>query len=388
MIDLALTPEQEALRDTLRHWLEEHAPTQVVAAHDREARYPEEIVSGLAGLGVWGLCIGAEYGGAAADPVTVAVACEELQRAGGCIASAMTPTMTFCAPGIERYGSEEQRARLLPGIAEGRIRMSIGLSEPDVGSDLSRTSMRAEPVAGGFLVSGRKTWSTGADVADYVLALVRTGAPDSGYRGLSMLLLPRVDAGLVVRPIAKLAAQGTHSCEVAADGCFVPDGCLVGDVGEGGRIALALLEDERVYAAAQCVGMAQGAYDTALDYARGREQFGRPVVEHQAIAHTLAAMATDVQCARLMAWWAAWQLGSRSSHAGAEAAMAKVACSEIASSVVARGMRVMGAYSYSVDHPMERWYREVKLFEIAAGTNEVLRNVIGRRMRPGPVAGW
>lgn len=387
MIDLALTPEQEATRDTLRRWLAEHAPTHVVAALDREERYPREIVDGLAGLGVWGLCIGAEHGGAAADPITVSLACEELQRAGGCIASAMTPTMTFCAPGIERHGNASQRERLLPGLAQGRIRMSIGLSEPDVGSDLSRTAMRAEKVDGGFLVSGRKTWSTGADVADYVFALVRTGAADSGYRGLSMLLLPRVEAGLEVRPIAKLAAQGTHSCEVAADRCFVPEDCLVGDLGEGGRIALALLEEERVYAAAQCVGMAQGAYDLALEYARGREQFGRPVVEHQAIAHTLASMATDVQSARLMAWWAAWQLGSVGSQ-GAVASMAKVFCSEIASSVVARGMRVMGAYSYSVDHPMERWYREVKLFEIAAGTNEVLRNVIARRMQPGPAAGW
>ncbi len=387
MIDLALTPEQEALRDTLRRWLTDHAPTHVVAAHDRDARYPAEIVDGLAGLGVWGLCISPRYGGAGADPITVAVACEELQRAGGCIASAMTPTMTFCAPAVERYGSDSQRERLLPGIAAGRVRMSIGLSEPDVGSDLARTSMRAEKVDGGFVVTGRKTWSTGADVADHVLTLVRTGAPDSGFRGLSMLLLPRVEAGLAVRPIAKLAAQGTHSCEVAADGTFVAEDCLVGDLGDGGRIALALLEEERVYAAAQCVGMAQGAYDVALDYARQREQFGRPVVEHQAIAHALASMATDVQCALLMSWWAAWQLGCDSPHA-ATASMAKVACSEIASSVVSRGMRVMGAYSYSVDHPMERWYREVKLFEIAAGTNEILRNVIARRMAPGPVSAW
>jgi alkylation response protein AidB-like acyl-CoA dehydrogenase len=224
-------------------------------------------------------------------------------------------------------------------------------------------------------------------MADHVFALVRTGAPDAGWRGLSMLLLPRVEAGLVVRPIAKLAAQGTHSCEVAADRCFVADDCLVGEEGEGGRIALALLEEERVYAAAQCVGMAQGAYDTALEYARGREQFGRAVVEHQAVAHTLATMAVEVQSARLMAWWAAWQLG-RGASPGAAASMAKVACSELASSVVSRGMRVMGAYSYSVDHPMERWYREVKLFEIAAGTNDVLRNVIARRMQPGPVSAW
>lgn len=386
-MDFALTNEQEAMRDTLRSWLEKHAPTHAVSALDREQRYPAEIVDGLATLGVWGLCISTDYGGAGADPITVAIACEELQRAGGCIASAMTPTMTFCAPGVERHGSEAQRARLLPGIARGSIRMSIGLSEPDVGSDLSQTSMRAERVDGGFVVNGRKTWSTGADVADYVFALVRTGAPDSGYRGLTMLLLPRDGEGISMRPIAKLAAQGTHSCEVAADDVFVGDDCVVGEVGAGGRIALALLEEERVYAAAQCVGMAQGAYDTALQYAQQREQFGRPVVEHQAIAHTLASMATDVQTARLMAWWAAWQLSQPPPHSSA-ASMAKVACSEIASSVVARGMRVMGAYSYSVDHPMERWYREVKLFEIAAGTNEVLRNVIARRMAPGPVAAW
>jgi alkylation response protein AidB-like acyl-CoA dehydrogenase len=386
-VDFGLSDEQRELQRTLRRYLEQHAPTHVVAAHDREERYPQAIIDGLAGLGVWGMCISPEYGGSGADPVSVAIACEELQRAGGCIASAITPTMTFCAPGIERHGTEAQRRDLLPGIAAGRIRMSIGLSEPDVGSDLSRTSMRAERVDGGFLVSGRKTWSTGADVADYVFALVRTGEPDSGYRGLSMLLLPRVGAQLTVRPIAKMAAQGTHSCEVAADRAFVPEDRLVGDEGAGGRIALELLEVERVYAAAQCVGMAQGAYDTALAYAREREQFGRPVIEHQAVAHTLASMATDVECARLAASWAAWQLTQPSPHTTV-ASMAKIACSEIATSVVARGMRVMGAYSYSVDHPMERWYREAKLFEIAAGTNEILRNVLAKRLQPGPAAGW
>ena len=386
-MDFRLSDEQQELRRTLRRWLEQHAPTHVVAAHDREERYPQAIVDGLAGLGIWGLCISAEYGGGAADPLTVAIACEELQRAGGCIASAITPTMTFCAPGIERFGTDSQRSKLLPGLAEGRIRMSIGLSEPDVGSDLSRTTMRAERGDGGFIVSGRKTWSTGADVADYVFALVRTGAADSGYSGLSMLLLPRDQPAITVRPIAKMAAQATHSCEVAADNAFAPDDCLVGGEGEGGRIALSLLEIERVYAAAQCVGMAQGAYDTAVTYAQQREQFGKPVIEHQAVAHTLASMATDVECARLAAQWAAWQLSQPSSHTTV-ASMAKIACSEIASSVVARGMRVMGAYSYSVDHPMERWYRETKLFEIAAGTNDILRNVLAKRMRTGPAETW
>lgn len=387
-MDFRESPEQAELRRTLRRFLELEAPTRTVAALDRAGEYPSAIVEGLARLGIPGMCVSEVYGGSAADPISVAIACEELQRAGGCIASAVTPTMTFCAPGVERHGCEELRARLLPSLASGGLRMAIGLSEPDVGSDLSAIDMRAERVPGGFRVTGAKTWSTGADVADFIFALVRTGPPGSGYRGLSALLLPRHEVEMTVTPIPKLASQATHSCEVRVTDAFVRDVYLLGELNRGADVVLPLLETERVICAAQCVGMAQGAYDTAVTYAAEREQFGRPVIQHQAIGHALAEMAADVEAARLVAYHAAWGMESPNSGHSAVAAMAKLTCSGIASSVASRGMSIMGAYSYSTEYPMERYYREVKLFEIAGGTSHILKNIVAKRLRPGPVAAW
>lgn len=387
-MDFRESPEQAQLRAALRRFLEREAPTHVVNGLDREQRYPQAIVDGLGAMGVWGLCISEEFGGSAADPVSVAIAAEELQRAGGCIASAITPTMTFCAPGVERWGTSALRSRLLPELAAGRMRMSIGLSEPDVGSDLSAIGMRAECVDGGFRVTGNKTWATGADVADYVFALVRTGPAGSRYKGLSVLLLSRADVPMTIRPIPKLASQATHSCEISVQDAFVSDDNLLGEVNAGADIVLPLLETERVICAAQCVGMAQGAFDTAVAYAAEREQFGRPVIEHQAVGHQLTEMAADVEAARLVAYRAAWEMADPSPAHAPIAALAKVFCSRVASSVASRGMEIMGAYSYSTEYPMERYYREVKLFEIAGGTSHILKNVAARRLRPGPVSTW
>jgi alkylation response protein AidB-like acyl-CoA dehydrogenase len=370
------------LRATLRDFLARHATTEVVHGHDAAGTYPGEIVAGLAGLGICGATIAEEHGGSGADAVSVAIICEELQRAGGSIASAITPTLTYCAPGIQSHGTDEQRARLLPAIAAGEMRMAIGLTEPDVGSDLARIGMKAEPHDGGFVVSGSKVWCTGAEQAEYVMALVRTERGTSGYRGLSMLLLPARDERVTLRKIPKLASQGTASCEVFVDELWVPEEDLIGELHEGARVLWSLLDSERVFVAAQCVGIAQGAFDLALAYARERRQFGRPVIEHQAVAHTLVDMATDLEMARLLAYSAVAK-----ADAGAEytldAAVAKVACSERATAIVQRGMEVMGAYSYAVEYPMERFYREVKLFEIAGGTNQILRNVIAKRLSGG-----
>jgi alkylation response protein AidB-like acyl-CoA dehydrogenase len=374
-----LEAHQIEFRNTLRQFLERRAPTDVVYRCDREERYPHEIVAGLAELGVWGAGIGPEYNGSGAGAVTMAIACEEMQRAGGCIASAITPTITFCAPGIERFGTEEQKRELLPRIAAGELRMAIGLSEPDAGSDLSRVAMRARPADGGFVVSGTKVWCTGADVADNIFALVRTDQHAPGYAGLSVLLLPARAEGVTMRKIPKLASQGTPSSEVFVDDLWVSEDQLVGELNGGAKLVLALLDDERVFAAAQCVGMAQGVLDFTLAYARERHQFGQPIIEHQAIAHTVADMATDVTMARLLAYSVAGKVDAGQAYS-LEAAMAKVACSEIASSVAQRGMQVVGSYSYAVEYPIERYYRETKLFEIAGGTNQILRNVIAKRL--------
>lgn len=376
---LTESSEHRQLRATLQEYLAKNAPNDVVNQHDQEGSYPAEILAGLAELGVFGAGIPAQYGGSELDATGVAVIAEELQRAGSCIASAVTPTVTFCGPAIAWHGSSALRDRYLPGIAQGGIRLAIGLTEPDAGSDLSAVTMRADRADGGFVVSGTKMWSTGAREAEAVLALVRTDPDASGYGGLSMLLLPTSADGITIRKLPKLAWQGTASCAIFADQVWVSETELVGELHGGREIIWSLLDSERVYVAAQCVGVAQGAYDCALSYARQRHQFGRPVIKHQAVGHRLVDMASRVETSRLLAYTAVRKADKGESYSY-DAALAKVTCSEAATEVVQLAMEVLGSYSYSTEYPLERFYREVKLFEIAGGTNMILRNALAKRL--------
>ena len=378
---LAEAEEHQAVRSVLRDYLELHAPGEVVNRLDDAGEYPESIIAGLAELGIFGLNISAEFGGSGADLTSVAIVCEELQRAGLSLLSAVAPTITYCAPAIERFGSDELKREILPRVATGGLRMAIGLTESDVGSDLSRTSASARTVEGGFVVHGTKVWSTGAARADFVVTLVRSDPAATGYGGLSVLLVPTKDPAVTVRKIPKFAGQATASCEVFIEDLFVPDSRLVGEVNDGRRGFFAALDSERLFVAAQCVGIAQGAYETALSYALSREQFGKPIIEHQAVAHKLADMAAQLTTARLLTYSLARTVSARSEYS-LEAALAKVYCSEAATAIVNDGMAILGAYSYAKEYPMERYYREVKLLEIAAGTNQILRNVIAKRL-PG-----
>lgn len=378
---LPLEEHHHELRSTLRSYLERVAPNDVVNRLDAEARFPAEIVGGLAELGVCGATLPEDVGGSGADALSVAVISEEIQRAGSSIASAMTPSLTFCAPGINRHGTEAQRQRFLPAMARGDLRMAIGLTEPDAASDLSRVATRAVRGDGGFVVSGTKVWCTGALDAGYVLTLARTTPDATGYDGMSFLLIPTDAEGVEIRKIPKLAGQGTASCEVFCDEVWVPEDHLIGDLDGGKRILWSLLDSERVFVAAQTIGIAQGAYDFTLAYAHERRQFGRPIIEHQAIGHRLADMATQLAMARLLAYTACAR-ADRDEPYSLDAVLAKVGCSEAATRIVGQAMEVLGAYSYSVEYPIERYYREVKLFEIAGGTNQILRNVIAKRLEP------
>lgn len=379
-MDFELTEEQRRLRDTLRAFFAREAPVDVVARLDRDEEFPRELYAKMAGLGLCGLAFGEEYGGSGADEVSICVAVEEVARAGATLSYAWVPTATFCAKGIARFGSPEQRKSLLPGIAEGTVRLAMGLTEPQVGSDLSHLATRAVRAGSDFVVSGQKVFTTGADTADYVFAFVRTDPDRPAARGLSVLLIPRDAPGFAARPLTKLAGQGTHTCEVFFDEVRVPAENLVGELNGGAAIIFSLLDAERVYVGAQSSGLGQGAFEMALAYARSREQFGRPIIDHQAIGHLLADMAMDVKAARLMTWHAA-SLIDRGEDASLAASMAKVYGSEAGTRCANRGMQILGGYSYMVEYGMERYWRETKLNEIAGGTNQILRNLIVKHLK-------
>ncbi|HVX20998.1 MAG TPA: acyl-CoA dehydrogenase family protein [Acidimicrobiales bacterium] len=381
-MDFTVSAEHDELRRTLRGFFEKEAPTHVVAELDRAERFPAELYAKMADLGLCGVTIEEAYGGSAADGISLCIVGEEMARAAGCLVYAHAPTVGFCAPGIQQYGTEEQKRRFLPEIAAGRLRFAMGLSEPDAGSDLTHLSTRATRDGDDFVVQGQKIFTTGADTAEYLFAFVRTN-PDAPARyGLSVLVIPRDAPGVTVRTLRKLAGQATHTCEVFLDDVRVPADALVGDEGNGVSMIFDLLDAERIMIGANGVGIAQGALDLALRHAHDREQFGSPIANFQAVGHPLADMAMQVEAARLMVWRAAWRK-DRGERCTVDASMAKVLGSELATRCAAAGMQILGGYSYMVEYGMERYYRESKLTEIVAGTNQIQRNVILRELRAG-----
>jgi alkylation response protein AidB-like acyl-CoA dehydrogenase len=375
----ALTSEQEQIQETLRSFFAREASTATIAELDATATYPAEILDGMAELGLWGIAVDAEHGGSAAPAATRCIVVEEIQRAGACLGYAFVPTALFCAEAIGRFGTAQQRATLLPELAAGRLRMAMALSEPDCGSDLMGLATRAIPDGDDLLVRGQKIFTTGADSADLILTLVRT-TPDAAPRdALTFVLIPRRAEGVAVAPLRKLAGQGTHTCEVFLDDVRIPRSAVVGEVDAGAAVVMELLDADRVYTAAQSLGIAQGAFDLALSYAKERRQFGTAIINHQAIGHMLADMATQLAGARALMRDAA-ELLDRGAPCRAEAAMAKIACSEAATRCAGDGMQILGGYSYMVEYGMERYYREAKIQEIYGGTNQILRNILVREL--------
>jgi len=379
-MDFTLSAEHQELRRTLREFFTREAPLEEVNRFDQEEEFNTELYRKAAEIGLCGLAFGEEYGGSDADQISICIAVEEVARASAALAYAWLPTATFCAKGIARFGTEEQKREILPKVAAGTVRMAMGLTEPDAGSDLAHLSTRAVRDGSDFVVTGQKVFTTGADTADYIFAFVRTDPDASPSRALSVLLIPRQSEGLTIRPLRKLAGQSTHTCEVFLNDVRVPEENLVGELGQGTRIIVDLLDAERIYVGAEGTGLGQGALDLALQYARERVQFGKPIIEHQAVGHMLADMAMDVQTARLITWQAAWRL-DQGLDCTLEASMAKVYGSEAGTRCAARGMQILGGYSYMVEYGMERYWRETKLYEIAGGTNQILRNMIAKQLK-------
>jgi alkylation response protein AidB-like acyl-CoA dehydrogenase len=379
-VDFAIADEHVELRRTLRAFFETEAPNHVIAELDRAEEFPAELYAKMAALGLCGITIDEAYGGSPADEIALCIVGEEMARAGACLVYAHAPTVTFCARGLQEFGTEEQKRRYLPEVAAGRLRFAMGLSEPDAGSDLTGLSTRAVRDGSDFIVSGQKIFTTGADTAEYIFAFVRTNAEASARHGLSVVVIPREAPGVTVRTLRKLSGQATHTCEVFLDEVRVPEEALVGEEGNGVAMIFGLLDGERIQLGANGCGIAQGALDLALRHAVDRHQFDQPIVSFQAVGHPLADMAMEVHAARLMVWHAAWKKG-QGLPCSMEASMAKVLGSEAATHCATKGMQVLGGYSYMVEYGMERFYREAKLTEIVGGTNQIQRNIILREMQ-------
>ncbi|GGV18267.1 isovaleryl-CoA dehydrogenase [Actinomadura cremea] len=381
-MDFELNEDQRGFRAVLRDFVDREI---IPVARDWEHadRSPTEIVAGLRELGLFGITVPEEYGGLDLDPVSFALVFEEIARGWMGIAGILGSHALACRM-IAVRGTPEQRARYLPDLATGARRTGIGLTEPDAGTDLQGIRTTARRDGDHYVVTGTKMWITNARHADPLPVLVKTDPSASpAHKGMSILL---VDAGSdgyeITRDIPKLGYKGTESCEVVLDGVRVPRENLLGGVeGRGMQHALSALEWGRVNIAARSVGIAQRAHDEALAYAGRRRAFGRTIDGFQAVQLRLATVATQLQAARLMAYFAADAL--RRGRADGPTGMAKIFCSEVALQAAVDAMKIHGGYGYSTEFEVERLYRDAILMSIGEGTNDVLRTVVARSMMRG-----
>jgi alkylation response protein AidB-like acyl-CoA dehydrogenase len=387
-MDFELTAEQAMFRTVLRAFVRDHI-VPVAREWEHQGRYPTEIVDRMKSMGLFGLTIPESYGGMGSDMVSVALVFEELSRGWMGIAGILGSHALSCWM-INRYGTTEQKARYLPELATGARHTCIALTEPDTGSDLQGITTRARRDNDVYVVRGTKFWITNARHADPLPVLVKTDPTAiPAHRGMSILLIDAHTAGVSIgRDIGKLGYKGPESCEVVFDDARVPTDCLLGGVeGRGLQQALSALEFGRINVAARAVGIAQAAYNAAYRYSKERRVVDRhgstghaqPIAEFQAIQLKLADMATNVQAARLLTWWAASALDA-GTRADLQTSMAKLFASEVALSSALESLRVHGGAGYSTELDVERLYRDAPLMAIGEGTSDVLRLLIARRL--------
>ncbi|GAB2921742.1 acyl-CoA dehydrogenase family protein [Nonomuraea fastidiosa] len=387
-MDFELTDEQKAFRETLRAFVDKEI-MPVAIEWEHSGRYPAEIIDKMKQMGLFGLSVPEEYGGLGADMVTFALVFEEIARGWMGVAGTIGSHSLACWM-IARHGTDEQKRRHLPDLATGARRTAIALTEPGAGTDLQGIQTRAVRDGDHYVVTGTKTWITNARHADPLPVLVKTSIEEPAHKGMSVLLVdPDLKGFSVSRDLPKLGYKGTETCEVVLDEVRVPVSCLLGGVeGRGMQQVLGGLEIGRINIAARAVGVAQAAYDAALAYSRQRTAFGQPISDFQAIQLKLADMATEIQAARLLTYWAASQAdGGR--RVDMEAGMAKYFASEVALKASLESMRIHGGYGYSQEYVVERLYRDAPLMAIGEGTNDVQRMVIARALISGKgKVGW
>lgn len=378
-MDFQFNEEQRDFRALLRRFVDREI-IPVAREWEQSDRYPTEIVTGMAELGLFGITVPEAYGGLDLDPVSFALVFEEISRGWMGIAGILGSHSLACRM-IAMHGTEKQKQAYLSMLATGERRTGIGLTEPDAGTDLQGIRTTARRDGDHYVVNGTKMWITNARYANPLPVLVKTDPSASpAHKGMSVLLVDAdLDGFTVTRDIPKLGYKGTESCEIVLENVRVPADRLLGGVeGVGMRQVLSALEWGRVNIAARSVGIAQRALDEALVYAQQRKAFGRPISDFQAIQMQLAEVATQVQSARLMAYWAADAV--RRGRADGPTGMAKIFCSEVALAAAIDAMKVHGGYGYSTEFEVERLYRDAILMSIGEGTNDVLRTVVAKSL--------
>ncbi len=383
-MDFQLNEDQLFIRKTARDFAEKVIkPT--VAERDRDHIWPTEIVKQMGELGFMGVAVAEEYGGAGLDYISYALIVEELSRVDascGVIASVNNSLVCY---GLERFGSEQQKQEILAPLASGAKLGAFSLSEPQAGSDAAAQKTSAVLDGDHYVINGVKNWVTNGPHADYILLMAMT-SPDKGVKGITCFIADMHQPGVkVIKNEDKLGIRSAHSAQMAYDNYRVHKDMVLGGEGMGFKIAMTILNAGRIGIASQAIGIAQGAFEAARDYAQVREQFGQPIAQFQAVGFTLADMATRIKASRLLTHEAASRKDRHEDYIAA-ASMAKLFSSETAMWTATKAVQIFGSNGYSKEYPVERFFRDAKITEIYEGTSEIQRLVISRELLKGGAA--
>ena len=375
---MLLNPEQQAIRDSVRRFAREMlAPS--AGLRDQTREFPHDELEVLAQMGLLGMLVPPQWGGAGLDYLSMAVALEELAAGDGAVSTIISVNNSVVCGPLLQFGNDLQRERFLKPLASGSKLGCFCLTEPQAGSDAGAIKTRATRKGNHYLLNGSKQFITSGKNADIAIVLAVTD-PEAGKRGISAFIVPTDTAGFTVTKVEdKLGQHCSDTAQIVFDHCRVPLANMLGAAGDGYKIALANLEAGRIGIAAQSVGMARAAYECALRYSKERESFGKKIFAHQAVAFRLAEMATQIEAARQLVWHAA-AVKDAGEPALKQASMAKLFASEMAERVCSAALQTLGGYGYLSDFPIERIYRDVRVTQIYEGTSDIQKLVISRAL--------
>ena len=376
MIDFELTDEQKLIRETARDF----ANGEIVPRardNDRNAHFDTELVQKIADMGFLGAIVPEQYGGRGVDYRTYALIVEEIGRGCSSMRTVVSVVTSLVCSSIVRWGTEEQKKEWLPKLCSGEALGCFGLTEPDTGSDASNLKTRAEKVDGGWKISGQKQWISLGNYAKLAMIFAQTD-PEQEHRGLACFLVPTDSDGFGSTEIhGKLGLRGSDTAELSLDGVEVGDETLLGEVGDGFKVAMSALDSGRYSVAAGCVGICQGSADASIEYSKERHQFGRPIASFQLVQELIADMVVETEAARGLVWRAGW-LKDQGKPNSTETSIAKLYATEAAVRAANNAIQVHGGSGYVDDYPVERYLRDARVTTLYEGTSQIQKLIIGR----------
>ena len=379
-MDFNFTEEQKMLRDTICRFVETEIPREVAVEIDEKDEFPHELLQKLCDLGFMGINVSEEYGGQGGNVIDEMIFFEEISKKLPVLAWAAGNIILYGNTIIGVNGNEEQKKAYLPRLAKGELKFAYALTEPNAGSDAASIQTKAVFKDGHYVINGTKMFTSGAGVADITVTNARTA--ESKFKGITDFLVETKSEGFSTRPIKDLGYRGSNTCEVYYDEVKVPPENILGgpeNLNKGWTQMMRLLNSERLLLSACALGIGQGAFEYALNYSKEREQFGKPIGRFQVIQHMLVEMATELEAARQLAYYAAWR-DIQGMEAVKETSMSKYYCAEVAKKVCLQGVQILGGYGYAMEYDAQRYLRDVLVLPIGGGTTQIQKNIIGAQL--------